>query len=122
MMHLTFAEKDLILGDTAAETVVAYAAALARNGSADAVKVIAYGADGDKVTATLLLDTGAPLMIESSQTDLPEPDNTEIVAYMTERLTALETPRQAAPVSDYDSGMAAFENDYDTDAPGTTRT
>jgi hypothetical protein len=107
MMHLTFADKSLILGNAAAELTVEYAAALARIGSADTVRLVAYGSDGDKVTATLLLDAGAPLMIETSATDLPEPDNTDTVAYMTQRMSEINSPPQASPISQDDGSLLA---------------
>jgi len=118
MMHLTFSDKDLVLGDEAAELVVAYAAALARTQSADTVKIHAYGSDGDKVEAMLLLDVGAPVMVETSHSDLPEPDNSEIERYMRGRLAQLSSPTQAMPIDADDSGVI---DDFETagdDGPG----
>lgn len=117
MMHLTFSDKSLLLGKDAAELVVEYAAALARTGSADTVKLNAYGADGDKVEATLLLDQGAPLMVETSRSDLPEPDNDAVVVYMQDRMTQLAAQNQATPLSHVeDSTIADFEHSFDLDS------
>lgn len=92
MMHITFTNKSLLVGDEIARLVIEYAAALARNGGADTVDIVAYGADGDQVTALLLLDEGAPLMAESTHSDLPEPDNDAAAAYVRQHLNALSPP------------------------------
>jgi hypothetical protein len=113
MMHLTFSDKDLLVGDEVADLVVEYTAALVRASSADTVNITAYGADGDKVTAKLLLETGAPLMVETSHTDLPEPDNTEVTEYMRERLARLEDSSPVQPMTNEDATpMVDFENDW----------
>jgi hypothetical protein len=119
MMHLTFADKDLILGTEAAELVVEYAAALARQHTADTVRVSAYGADGDNVEALLLLDEGAPIMVETSHSDLPDPDNDEAVAYMRERMEGFANKSQALPVDPEDAAAIA-DLEHDFDHPGTS--
>jgi hypothetical protein len=113
MMHLTFAEKALLVGDEAAQLAIEYAAALARAGSADTVTLTAYGADGDKVQATVLLTQGAPFMGETSNSDMAEPDNTEAVAYMKDRLAALDSPPAAVPLKPDDEAIAELEKHYD---------
>jgi hypothetical protein len=111
MMHVTFSEKSLLVGDEIAELLLEYAAALARTGGADTVKVKAYGADGDKVVAMLLLDEGAPLMAETTHSDLPEPDNADVTTYIREHLAAMAAPAPALPVEDPDD-MASFETEW----------
>jgi hypothetical protein len=115
MMHLTYSDKALLVGDEAAHLAIEYAAALARSGDADTVTLTAYGADGDKVEATLLLDQGAPFMGESTHSDLPEPDNSEAVAYMKHRLDLLESPPHAVPLAEDDDTIAELEKHYDAD-------
>jgi orotidine-5'-phosphate decarboxylase len=97
MKHVTFADKSLLVDDETADTMLQYAAALARNGGADAVDIHAYSSDGDEVIATLLLDAGAQIMAETSSTSLPGPDNTEALSYMREQLARL-SPIAATPV------------------------
>ncbi|MCR2799891.1 MULTISPECIES: hypothetical protein [unclassified Microbacterium] len=75
MKRLTFADKSLLTGDAMADAVLEYAALLANAGDARPVELSAYGASGEKVTATLLLGAGAPVMVETTGTDFPEPDN-----------------------------------------------
>jgi hypothetical protein len=117
MMHLTFAEKSLLVGDTTGRMTVEYAAALARAGDADTVTLTAYGSDGDKVEALLLLDQGAPLMGESTHSDLPEPDNGDAEVYMQEQLARLASPKDAAPVAQ-DEVVAGFEQQFDDELGG----
>jgi hypothetical protein len=116
MMHLTYAEKSLLVGDEVAELVIEYAAALARNGGADTVHIVAYGADSDKVVAVLLLGSGTPLMGESTHTDMPEPDNAEAIAYVRERLANITSPPAAQPVDGDANPMAAYEQEFDNNS------
>nr|WP_315268280.1 hypothetical protein [Microbacterium lemovicicum] len=95
MKHLTYAEKSLITGDEIADALVEYAAMLSQQGSAEAVEVSAYGSDSSNVTATLLLGAGAPIMAESATSDLPEPDNSELLARIRREIGLHENPPEA---------------------------
>lgn len=86
MKHITLAEKSLLVGDEAADTLVKYAALIAELGSGDTVEVNAVGIDGEAVTATFLLNSGTTLLIETTRSHLPEPDNRRVVEYMQEKL------------------------------------
>lgn len=110
MKHLTFADKGLITGDDAADLVVEYAAVLARNQDADTVEIAAYSSDGQQVTAKLLLDVGAPVMAETTHTDLREPDNAEIVMYMREQIMRRTSP---PPIEPDDSTMPSHYDELD---------
>lgn len=107
MKHLTFADKDLLVGDEAADLLIEYAVELAKRGDADKVELHAYSGDGDEVTATFLLDEGAPLMAETSHTAMPEPDNSEAIEYMRTRIRALST----APVASSDNAADQIQTD-----------
>jgi hypothetical protein len=98
-MHLTYADKSLLVGDDVAKALIEYAAALATARVGDSVTVKAFGLDGEAVEAVLLLDTGAPIMAESTKSDLTEPDNTDVYAYMREKTLDL-TPPRPAPTQD----------------------
>jgi hypothetical protein len=89
MMHVTFGTKSLLIGDRAAETLLEYAALIAQLGGGDTVDLRAVNADGNSVTASFLLDSGTPLMAETTTSDLPEPDNDEAVAYMTHEIAQI---------------------------------
>jgi hypothetical protein len=92
MMHITYADKSLLVGDAAGEAISEYAAALAKHQSADTVTLSGFGADGDDVEATFLLDAGTVLMVESTHSSIPEPDNSEAVEYMREKTGLLNSP------------------------------
>jgi hypothetical protein len=99
MKHITMADKSLLLDDTSAGLLLEYAALLGRNGSADTVIVNAYGDDGDPVTVTFLLNSGTAVLAESSESRVPEPDNTEAIKYMEERMLLIQSPPEAQPTS-----------------------
>lgn len=99
MKHVTFAEKSLV-GDDVADLLLEYAALMAANGHADTVNVRAFGADGQEVVATLLLNNGAPIMAETSHTSMVEPDNAEALEYMRERITLMTSPRLVGTLDD----------------------
>ena len=97
MKHVTYADKNLMVGDETADTLIAYATALAVAKTADSVQINALGTEGEPVVATFLLDTGAPLMVETSPSTLDEPDNVEVTEYMTKRTQQLTSPKSVAP-------------------------
>ena len=82
MKHVTFGLRSLLIGDEAADTLLEYAAVVAQFGGGDTVELAAINSDGTTVLAAVLLDSGTPLMAESTHSDLPEPVNVEVVAYM----------------------------------------
>lgn len=102
MKHVTYGGKSLLMGNLAADTMLEYAALLARTQSADTVELKAVSTDGNDVVATFLLDTGAPLMAESAHSSMPEPDNSDVVAYMQTQIMRLST---APPVPPADASM-----------------
>lgn len=108
MKHLTFADKSLLVGDEAADVLLEYAVLLADRGRADSVRLNAYGADGDEVVATFLLDAGTPLMAETSATSMNEPDNRHAIAQMRARIDELHSPPHALPAEQADN-MTDFD-------------
>jgi hypothetical protein len=96
MKHITFADKSLLIGDEAADVILAYAAALAASGSAATVTVHAVSSDGDEVDATFLLGAGAPMMAETTHSTLPEPDNSATIAEIQAKLDVLVQPEEVA--------------------------
>jgi hypothetical protein len=100
MKHVTFADKSLLIGDEVADLLMEYARLMASSGHADTVNVRAFGADGQEVVATLLLDQGTPLMSESTHSSMVEPDNAEAVEYMRGRIDLMTSPPLVAPIDD----------------------
>jgi len=98
--HVTYAEKSLLMGDEAADLLMRYATLLGQRGSTDSVTVAALGADGNDVEAAFLLGPGAALMIETANTATPEPDNTDAVRYLADRIDELAQPNVVVPSED----------------------
>jgi chemotaxis response regulator CheB len=97
MKHITFADKSLLLGDEAADALVEYAALIAKTENADSVTLTGFGADGQEVEATYVLDRGTVLMAESSHTSMNEPENGDAVMQMREKIMRLSSPEPVRP-------------------------
>jgi hypothetical protein len=100
MKHVMMADKSLLIGDDAADTLVEYAALVARIGSGDSVTLRAIGVDGEEVAATFLLNSGTVMMAQSTFSNLPEPDNSENIAYMRSRISNFDGSGAQATHSD----------------------
>jgi hypothetical protein len=97
MKHLTYADKSVLTGDEVADVLVRYAAVLAETGHADTVSIDAVGTDGDAVTTTFVIGSGTNLMVETTNSSLPEPNNARTVAVMTEKIERLTSSPTAQP-------------------------
>lgn len=80
------ADKSLLIGDDAADLLLSYSVLIAQLKSGDEITLHAIGADGDEVEAGFLLNSGTVMVIETSTSMLPEPDNASSMAYMREQL------------------------------------
>lgn len=89
MKHLTFTDKSMLIDDATADALLEYAALLVQHNTGDTVDIHAFSSDGDEVEAKLLLSAGAPIMVESTHTSLPEPDNAEALEYIRTAMTSL---------------------------------
>ncbi len=96
MRHVTYANKSLLTGNEAADLLVRYAATLADQKRGDAVRLNTISSDGNATETLFLLDTGAPLLSESTNIELPEPDNSDAVEYMRRKLIEFAQPAPAA--------------------------
>ena len=106
MKHVSYADKSLFMGDDAADTLLEYARLVADNERADTVTLRSISTDGNTVEASFLLDASASLMVESTNSEMEAPDNTEAVQDMKERIEAITRPvsvdSQQPPYIDYD--------------------
>jgi hypothetical protein len=91
------ADKSLLIGDEAADLLLEYAALLAQIGRGDSVRIRAIGVDGDEVTVGFLLNSGTVLLVETSTSTLPEPDNAGVVRYMRQRLDSYSANQDQSP-------------------------
>ena len=110
MKHITYGDKTTFLTDDTADALLEYASALADNGRADTVELQGVGPDGNEVTITFLLDSGATLMSESTNSSMTPPENRDAISYMRERTMQLSSP---PPVRPDDESMPANYEDLD---------
>lgn len=94
MKHVTTADKSLLVGDEAADLLLDYAALVAQLGRGDSVRMRAIGVDGEVVTVGFLLNSGTTMLIESSTSTLPEPDNAVVNGYLRARLAEYDSAVQ----------------------------
>ncbi|KAF2413169.1 hypothetical protein B1729_11505 [Microbacterium sp. B35-04] len=106
MKHVSFADKSLFMGDDAADTLLEYARLVADNERADTVTLRSISTDGNTVEASFLLDASTILMVETTNSEIDAPDNSEAVQDMKERIDAITRPvsvdSQEPPYVDYD--------------------
>jgi hypothetical protein len=106
MKHVSYADKSLFMGDDAADTLLEYARLVADNERADTVTLRSISTDGNTVEASFLLDASTVLMVESTNSDVEAPDNTEAVQDIKDRIDAITRPvsvdSQEPPYIDYD--------------------
>ena len=95
MRHVTYGDKPILIGDEVAAVLLEYAAQVARAGGGDSITLRAIDTDGNDVEVTFLLDAGATLMSQTATTSVQEPDNSEAIAFMRERLATMQSPAQA---------------------------
>jgi hypothetical protein len=89
MKRIYYGEADFLVGDEAADTLVEYAVLMAKLGTADSVQVGVIGPDGNAEVATFVIGPATILMVETTRSELPEPDNAEAIKYMAERTEVL---------------------------------
>jgi len=86
-----------------------YAARLADGQRADTVNIRAFGFDGAEVIATFLLDAGAPLMAETSSSTIAEPDNSDAIRYMQDKIDAMDLTQSGKRVDERESSVSYLE-------------
>ncbi|QOC29184.1 hypothetical protein IC744_01765 [Microbacterium hominis] len=92
MKHITFSDKSLLMDDEAADCLLEYARHLGNADTADVVTVRAISPDGNTVDAAFLLNARSTMLVETTNSVVEPPDNTEAIAYMRERLELLRHP------------------------------
>jgi hypothetical protein len=88
--HVLFGSKSVFLGDTAAETLLDYAAHVARIRTGDRVDLRGYSDEGSEMTVSLVLDPGVVLAAETTDLPFADRDNDDAIAYMRERMQDYE--------------------------------
>jgi hypothetical protein len=110
MKFLTYADRSVLIGNEAADTLIEYSAVLADTGHADSVELNALGTDGDDIVASFVLGTGTNLMAESTSSRLPEPDNAIGVHHMKDKIDELSSPHYIKPDTESLGETTAFDS------------
>jgi hypothetical protein len=97
MKLLTYADRSVLIGDEAADTLIHYSALLADSGHADSVVLNALDADGDEIVASFVLGSGTNLMSATATSKLPEPSNVEGLNYLKQKIEALTSTHNIEP-------------------------
>jgi hypothetical protein len=111
MKHVTFAEKSFLTGDLISELLLAYAKVLGQRGDSDTVAINAIGPDGNAVEARMLLNPSTILIAETASSNLNEPDNTDSVRYIQDRIDELTRSHDVVPESAEEQGSLGL-TDY----------
>jgi len=99
MKHMTLADKSVLLGDEVADLLADYARLLAQENTADTIEIHGISGDGDEVTITFLLNSGVTLLLETTTSTLPEPENAKAEEYLRSTIVEL-TARTSPPFTD----------------------
>ena len=91
MKRLKYGDEAVIVGDEFAELLLEYAAALARNNTAEPLHFTAMNSEGE-VRASFLLGPASQLTVVETHSHLPAPDNAEAEAVMRDRIRELSFP------------------------------
>lgn len=110
MRHVTYGDKRMLIGDEVADLLLDYAAQVARVGGGDSITMRAIDTDGNDVEVKFLLDAGATLMSQTATTSVREPDNSEAIAYIRERMATMQSPAQAHAFSDDEAEQMQHAN------------
>lgn len=97
MRDLRYGAKALLVDDELADSLVEYAAALARSNGSDTVTIRALGTDGNEVEATMLLNANSQIIAETVTTQALAPSNHEVVAYLKVHTLLINNPPPIQP-------------------------
>jgi hypothetical protein len=97
MKTIYYGGATFLIGDEAADVLVEYAVQIASSVHPDAVDLHVLGPDGNEEIASFVLTPATMVTAETNRSELPEPDNTESVARIRQRLEHLRHPPMALP-------------------------
>lgn len=90
MKRIHYTSGSVLTGDEAADTLLEYAAALARNGTADTVVLNTVPTVQGEQTTRFLVGPASELVASGEQTLEAEPDNSEAIAYMKRQIARID--------------------------------
>jgi hypothetical protein len=98
MRRVTYVDESLMVGDVFGQLIVEYAAALAKNNTAEPLQFVGLNDEGE-IAASFLLGPASQLVVLETHSLLSPPDNSEAEQYMQSRIRELAYP-VPHPVSD----------------------
>jgi hypothetical protein len=98
MKLLSYTREAVLLGDDAADGLMAYASRLSSLGLTNIVELRVLTLSGEPADASFMLTPGAPLMALSHTCEYQEPDNAERVAVMLADALGRDTATLLPPV------------------------
>ena len=96
MKQIRYGERTWLVGDTTADTLMDYAAALARADSAEHVSIQVLDVNGESEKLDLLIGPATMMTAEPTHDEFADPDNAAVETSMRE-LTAALSRTQARP-------------------------
>ena len=78
----------VLVGDDAADALMAFARFVAREGGAEIAALRVINPEGNTVEASFLLNGGTAIMVETADAPLEEPDNGDTVARLRAKIAA----------------------------------
>ena len=90
MKNLAYGEVHFLVDDEAADAIVEYAVLMAKTGSADSVTLFVLGPDGNHEQTKFAIGPATMISAETTRSELEQPDNSEALAYMREKMAQLD--------------------------------
>jgi hypothetical protein len=94
---ITYAEQSWLVGDEVSDALVDYAVLLARTNSADSIDMNALSTKGEPKVLTLVIGPATMMTLASADDSNPEPDNTDALVIMRERMRIIQSPPVTLP-------------------------
>jgi len=92
MRRIRYSGDTVLLGDEAADALMDYAARLARDDSAVSLAIRAIDDRGVENAVDILVGPATMMTATHVESDLPEPDNSAMVAELARRFSLLDAP------------------------------
>ena len=108
MRRVTYVDESLIVGDEFGRLIVDFAAALAKNNTAEPLRFVGLNDEG-AVEASFLLGPASQLVVLETRSLLPEPDNREAEEFMRSRIRDLAAPVPQPVDRNADDGASPHE-------------
>ncbi|MBK4347158.1 hypothetical protein [Lacisediminihabitans changchengi] len=119
MKTISYGGESFTTSDAAAEALLDFAAAAAHSEAADVVHIPAVAANGDLITADLVIGPASELLVVPVDVAFPEPDSTAAVLELRAKIRDLMSSRRisygsALPATDgADAAQAEWGEEYE---------